>query len=45
VLESSFAALEASHDEQVRQMVEPAFQQALESLKRRIEHGTRWDTQ
>jgi uncharacterized protein YndB with AHSA1/START domain len=39
VLESSFAA----QDEQVAAMVDGAFGQALESLKRRVEEGRRWD--
>ena len=45
LLESSFAALDPGQEEQVGQMIEGAFQQALESLKRRIEQGARWDAQ
>lgn len=43
VLESSFEAADAAHEGQVAQMMENALQQALESLKRRIETGARWD--
>jgi uncharacterized protein YndB with AHSA1/START domain len=43
VLQSSFATLDAGHEEQVGQMIEGAFQQSLESLKRRVENGARWD--
>jgi uncharacterized protein YndB with AHSA1/START domain len=39
VLESSFTPL----DPAVGPMIEGAFQQALESLKRRVEQGTRWN--
>jgi hypothetical protein len=45
VLESSFAALDPGQEEQLGQMIEGAFQQALESLKRRVEQGARWDVQ
>jgi uncharacterized protein YndB with AHSA1/START domain len=45
VLESSFTAVEAGHEQQVGQMIEGAFQQALESLKRRVEAGTRWNAE
>lgn len=45
VLESSFAALDPGQEEQVGQMIEGAFQQALDSLKRRVEQGARWDAQ
>lgn len=45
VLESSFEAVDSSQATQVGQMIEGAFQQALESLKRRVEQGTRWDAQ
>jgi uncharacterized protein YndB with AHSA1/START domain len=45
LLESSFAALDSDHEEQVGQMIEGAFQQSLESLKRRVEKGARWDAQ
>jgi uncharacterized protein YndB with AHSA1/START domain len=43
VLESSFATLDAEREEQVGQMIEGAFQQSLESLKRRVENGAHWD--
>ncbi|MGH3071451.1 MAG: SRPBCC family protein [Gaiellaceae bacterium] len=43
VLETSFEPLDAAQAEQVAQMMDGALGQALESLKRRIEHGTRWD--
>ena len=43
VLESSFAALDPDQEPQVGQMIEEAFQNALESLKRRVEQGTRWN--
>jgi uncharacterized protein YndB with AHSA1/START domain len=43
LLESSFTALEPGQEHQVGQMIEGAFQNALESLKRRVEHGARWD--
>jgi uncharacterized protein YndB with AHSA1/START domain len=45
LLESSFAALDSAQEQQVAQMIEGAFQQALESLKRRVEKGVRWDAQ
>ena len=45
VLESSFAALDPGREKQVGEMIEGAFQQALESLKRRIEQGAWWDDQ
>lgn len=45
VLESSFEAVESAQEAQVGQMINRAFQQALESLKRRVEHRTRWNAQ
>ncbi len=44
VLETSFEPLDAGQAEQVAQMMDGALQQALESLKRRVEQGSRWDT-
>jgi hypothetical protein len=43
VLETSFEALAAGQEEQVVAMMDGALQLALESLKRRVEQGTRWD--
>lgn len=43
VLETQFAALEPAQESQVGQMMDGFLQQALESLKRRIEQGARWD--
>jgi uncharacterized protein YndB with AHSA1/START domain len=43
VLETSLEPLDASQEEQVAQMMNDALQTALESLKRRVEQGTRWD--
>lgn len=43
VLESSFAAVDEAQEAQLGQMLEGAFQQALESLKRRVDQGERWD--
>jgi hypothetical protein len=45
VLESTFDAADSAQEAQLGQMIEGAFQQALESLKRRVEQGTRWDAQ
>lgn len=45
VLETSFEALDATQEEQVGQMMAGFLQQALESLKRRVEQGARWDAQ
>lgn len=45
VLESSFAALDPGQEDQLGQMIEGAFQQALESLRRRVERGACWDAQ
>jgi uncharacterized protein YndB with AHSA1/START domain len=45
VLESSFEAVGSGQETQVGEMIEGAFQRALESLKRRVEQGTRWDAQ
>jgi uncharacterized protein YndB with AHSA1/START domain len=45
LLESSFAALDADYEEQLSQMIGGAFQQSLESLKRRVEKGARWDAE
>jgi uncharacterized protein YndB with AHSA1/START domain len=43
VLETSFEALEGVEEEQIAGMMNGAFEQALASLKRRVEDGTRWD--
>jgi uncharacterized protein YndB with AHSA1/START domain len=43
VLETSFAALDPAHEEHVTGMIDGALTQALASLKRRIEQGTRWE--
>jgi mxaD protein len=43
VLETSFAALDPAQEEQVSAMLDGALQQALASLKRRVEQGTLWD--
>ena len=43
VLETSFEALEGAEEEQLAGMMDGAFDQALASLKRRVENGTRWD--
>jgi uncharacterized protein YndB with AHSA1/START domain len=43
VLETSFEALDSAQEEQIAQMMDGALQQALESLKRRVEQGLRWD--
>jgi uncharacterized protein YndB with AHSA1/START domain len=43
VLETSFEALDAAQEEQVAQLLHGALEQALASLKRRIEQGARWD--
>jgi uncharacterized protein YndB with AHSA1/START domain len=43
VLEASFEVLAAGQEEQVVAMMDGALQLALESLKRRVEQGTRWD--
>lgn len=43
VLETSFEALDGAQEEQVRQMMDQALQQALEALKRRVERGARWN--
>jgi uncharacterized protein YndB with AHSA1/START domain len=43
VLETSFEALDGMDAEQVAGMIDGAFQQALVSLKRRVEEGARWD--
>lgn len=45
VLESSFEAVDSTQEAQVGQMIEGAFQQSLESLRRRVEQGSRWDAQ
>lgn len=45
VLESSFEPVHSAQEAQVSQMIEGAFQKALESLKRRVEEGVRWDAQ
>ena len=42
-LETSFEALDGMDAEQVAGMIDGAFQQALVSLKRRVEKGIRWD--
>ena len=43
LLESCFVALDRAQEQQVAQKIEAAFQQALESLKRRVEQGLCWD--
>lgn len=43
VLETSFEALVVGQEEQIVAMMDGALQLALESLKRRVEQGTRWD--
>jgi mxaD protein len=43
VLQSSFEAADSAQEAEVGQMIEGAFQRALESLKRRVEQGVRWD--
>ena len=43
VLETSFEALDVAQEEQVAQLLHGALEQALASLKRRIEQGARWD--
>jgi uncharacterized protein YndB with AHSA1/START domain len=43
VLENSFETMAGGQEEQVVAMMDGALQLALESLKRRVEHGTRWD--
>lgn len=45
VLETSFEALDLAQEEGVGQMLDGFLQEALESLKRRVEQGTRWDAQ
>jgi hypothetical protein len=45
VLESSFEVADGAQEGEVGQMIEGAYQQALESLKRRVEQGVRWDAQ
>lgn len=45
VLETSFEALDATQEEQVGQMMAGFLQQALESLKRRVEQVARWNAQ
>jgi hypothetical protein len=44
VLEVEFEALDASAEGDVGQTFEGALEQSLQSLKRRVETGTRWDT-
>jgi hypothetical protein len=43
LLESQFDALDPGQEQQVAQTMDMALQQALESLKRRVEQGLRWD--
>ena len=43
LLESSFVALDRAQEQQVGEKIEAAFQEALESLKRRVEQGLCWD--
>jgi uncharacterized protein YndB with AHSA1/START domain len=45
VLESSFEPADSGQEAEVGQLIEGAFQHALESLKRRVEQGVRWDAQ
>jgi uncharacterized protein YndB with AHSA1/START domain len=43
VLESEFEVLDGAEEAQVAQMFEGALEQSLQSLKRRVEQGQRWD--
>jgi uncharacterized protein YndB with AHSA1/START domain len=45
VLECQFEALDSAEEAQVQQMFEGALEQSLQSLKRRVEQGHRWDAQ
>jgi uncharacterized protein YndB with AHSA1/START domain len=45
VLECQFEALESEQEAEVGPMFEGALEQSLESLKRRVEQGRRWDAQ
>lgn len=43
VLESSFDALDPAQEDHVGRMMDGALRHALDSLKRRVEQGARWD--
>jgi uncharacterized protein YndB with AHSA1/START domain len=43
VLETSFEPVDGAQEEQVARMLDGGLQQALESLKRRVEEGVHWD--
>ncbi len=43
VLATSFEPLDGAQAEQIAEMMDGALKNALESLKRRVEDGTRWD--
>lgn len=43
VLESEFEPLDLAMEGQIEQMLDGALKQALESLRRRMEQGLRWD--
>jgi uncharacterized protein YndB with AHSA1/START domain len=42
VLETSFEPVDGAQEEQVARMLDGGLQQALESLKRRVEEGVHW---
>ncbi len=44
VLEAEFEALDSAEEAQVAEMFGGALEQSLASLKRRVEHGDRWDS-
>jgi uncharacterized protein YndB with AHSA1/START domain len=43
LLEAQFEALDSGQEEQVGPMFKGALEQSLQSLKRRVEQGQRWD--
>jgi hypothetical protein len=43
VLETDFEPLDPGHDPEVTAMIDGAYQESLESLRRFIEKGTRWN--
>jgi hypothetical protein len=45
VLDCRFEALDAAQEGEIGRMYEGALEQALQSLKRRVEQGRRWDEQ
>jgi uncharacterized protein YndB with AHSA1/START domain len=43
VLEAHFEPLEQTHGSEVTTMIDSAYQESLDALRRFIEHGTRWN--